>query len=49
MDKEAVATFIAETAFAYSYEIAGAVLGVCIVLILTFSIRNHLMERIYRD
>jgi len=49
MDKEAVAQFIAETAFAYSYEIAGAVLGISIVLILTLSVRNHLMRRIYRE
>jgi|GEM_PF-6626582 len=49
MDKIAVANFISETAFSYAYEIAGAVLGVSAVLILTLSIRNHLMRRIYRE
>ena len=44
MDKIAVANFITETAFAYAYHIAGAVLAFSIVLMLTISFRDRLLD-----
>lgn len=44
MDKVAVANFIAETAFAYAYEIAGAVIGFSIILILIILFRDRILD-----
>lgn len=49
MDKVAVANFVSETALAYAYEIAGAVIALSVVLMLLVLIRDKILGRIYRD
>lgn len=44
MDKVAVANFIAETAFAYAYEIAGAVVAISIILIFLILFRDKIIN-----
>lgn len=50
MDKVAVANFIAETAFAYAYEIAGAVIAFSVILIFLILFRDKIinLRRFYR-
>jgi hypothetical protein len=49
MDKEAVALFITDTAFAYAFELAGAILGLLILLIVVLSVKNHFSRRLNRE
>jgi len=44
MDRIAVANFIVETAFAYSYYIAGAVIAFSVILTLIISFRDKLLD-----
>lgn len=44
MDKVAVANFVSETAYAFSYEIAGAVIAFSIILIFLILFRDRIVN-----
>lgn len=44
MDKVAVANFISETAFAYSYDVAGALIAFVTVLMVLILFRDRLLD-----
>lgn len=44
MDRVAVANFIAETAYAYAYELAGAVVAISVILIFILLFRDKIIN-----